>query len=89
MGTIQPTDDSGERSGTEWTPVEAVRGSVLLQLAVAGGLMILLAAGLQMAVVKPVSPGLIGVWTGMLPIWGTALVIVGLGSYIYIWLQRR
>lgn len=89
MGATQPTNDSVERSGIGWNPTEAVRGSVLLKLTIAGGLMILLAVGLQMAVVDPATPGLIGVWTGMLPIWGTALIIVGLGSYTYIWIQRR
>lgn len=89
MGTTQPTNDSVEQSETEWNPIEAVRGSVLLKLAIAGGSMILLAAGLQVAVVDPASPSLIGVWTGMLPVWGTALISVGLGSYAYIWVQRR
>lgn len=89
MDTMQRTDGSVEQTRSGWNPIEALQESVLLKLTTAGILMILLAVGLQVAVVNPVNPGLVGVWTGMLPVWGTALIIVGLGGYTYVQLNHR
>lgn len=85
---VTQRDDRTNRLDFGTAPIEAIRQSVLLKLAVAGGLLIVLAAVLQVAVVNPESPGLVGIWTGMLPVWGTALLLIGLGSYAYIWAQR-
>ncbi|WP_459194293.1 hypothetical protein [Halosimplex sp. J119] len=55
-----------------------VRSSFALQLAVAGAAFIATGFALQT-----------GVWAGILPIWGFALVVVGLGAYAYSVLSQR
>lgn len=89
MGTQQHTDGSARQGGSGMDPVGAVRDSVLLKLAVAGVALIAIAGALQLFVVNPTDPGLVGIWTGMLPIWGIALILVSLGSYLYVWIRRR
>lgn len=88
MGTSQRANGTDRQTASGWNPVEAVRDSVLLKLAMAGVLLIVLSVFMQLFVVNPENPGLAGIWKGMLPLWGTGLIITGLGSYLYVWWSR-
>lgn len=89
MSTPHQTDERARQSTWVGRPIEAIRGSVLLKLATVGVGFIALAVALQLFVVDPANPGLAGIWTAMLPIWGTALIITGLGGYGFITYRRR
>ncbi|WP_247004419.1 hypothetical protein [Halosolutus gelatinilyticus] len=58
--------------------LEPIRSSFPLKLAAAGILFVVVGFVLNS-----------GVWAGILPIWGFALVLVGLGSYSFITLSQR
>lgn len=58
--------------------IDPIRGSILLQLATAGVLLIVLGAIMNN-----------GVWAAIFPIWGAGLGIVGLSCYGFIWWQRQ
>ncbi|MFC7141582.1 hypothetical protein ACFQMA_17300 [Halosimplex aquaticum] len=71
------SDSSGspQRSLGVLTPI---RSSFSLQLAVAG--IAFIAAGFVLGT---------GVWAGILPVWGFAMVLVGLGAYAFTHLSQR
>lgn len=58
--------------------LELVRSSFPLKIAAAGVLFI--AAGFALKT---------GVWAGILPIWGFAFVLIGLGAYSFINISQR
>ncbi|WP_424005180.1 hypothetical protein ACOZ4I_17685 (plasmid) [Haloarcula salina] len=88
MSTINGGSD--ERSGLLARSTDRLRESVLLKLAVGGVCLIAAATLLQVFVVDPSNPGLVGVWTALLPIWGVGLIVAGLGAYLFVmWRQYR
>lgn len=69
--------------------IEAIRDSALLKLAVTGVSLIAFAVVLQALVVNPADPGLVGVWTALIPVWGVGLVLVGVGGYLFVWWRQN
>lgn len=61
--------------------VNAVQRSILLKVAIAGVALIVSAYFLGNEV--------IGVWSALLPIWGSAMIGLGGGLYVTLWWIRR
>lgn len=72
------TSEQSHRSQRTFAVFEPIRSSFSLQVAAAGVGFIALGSALGT-----------GVWAGMVPIWGFAAVLVGLGSYAFMTLSRR
>lgn len=78
--------DADESSSSDAPPsshrspsrLAAIRSSFSLQIAAAG--VVCIALGFALGT---------GVWAGMLPIWGFAFVVIGLGTYAVANLSRR
>ncbi|WP_436922962.1 hypothetical protein [Halosimplex amylolyticum] len=73
-----PDSDSSRPPQRSLGVLAPIRSSFSLQLAVAG--LVFIAIGFVLGS---------GVWAGMLPIWGAALVVVGLGAYAFTHLSQR
>ncbi|WP_123537648.1 hypothetical protein [Halosimplex salinum] len=73
-----PNADSSQSSGSPLALLDPVRTSFSLQLAAVGVAFIAIGFALGS-----------GVWAGMLPIWGSAFVLIGLGAYAFTALSQR
>ncbi|WP_114575915.1 hypothetical protein [Saliphagus sp. LR7] len=80
MSTQTDTDSGTGGSGgsTAGTALETVRNSFALKMALAGVAFILVGYVINTGVVP-----------AMLAVWGTALVVIGLGAFLFVRLSRR
>lgn len=88
MSTMASGTDPDTASGPMANVLESIRESALLKLALLGVGFLLFAVFLQVVVVNPDNPGLVGVWTALFPVWGTGLILVGVGGYLFIWWRQ-
>lgn len=70
--------DPSQSSQSSLAVLDPIRSSFPLQIAAAGVLFIAIGFALNT-----------GVWAGILPIWGFAFVLIGLGTYSFINLSQR
>ncbi|ELY92197.1 hypothetical protein [Natrialba taiwanensis] len=78
MEVTQQTDDSESVAHPHGVRRGSLRNSILLKLALLGGLLIALGALINE-----------GVWAAVITVWGAGLVLAGLGFYGFIWWRRR
>jgi len=95
MGTTQSNADADEGAGPAGTVRaepegirEIIADSVLLKIAIFGGLTVLLGAFLDTGVLVP-RGGLWGIWSAVFAVWGAGLITAGLGGYLFVWWRRR
>ncbi|WP_415378840.1 hypothetical protein [Halosimplex sp. TS25] len=73
-----PSSDSHDSPQRSLTALGSLRSAFSLQIAALGAVFIAIGFALNT-----------GVWAGMLPIWGFALVLIGVGAYAFTHLSQR
>ncbi|WP_408960279.1 hypothetical protein [Natrinema sp. 74] len=85
-------DASTEANESVYEPPEgisgAIRDSVLLKIAIGGGLFVLLSGFLDSGVLVSAG-GLWSIWAAVFAAWGAGLVLTGLVGYGVLWWSRN
>lgn len=88
MGSTQRANDPETTSRSRDSVLEPLFNSVLLRLAAAGAVFVALGA-----VMNGITMGgegeLMGLWSAIFAVWGSGLILVGLGLYGFVWWRRR
>ncbi|NUB93596.1 hypothetical protein HT576_21680 [Haloterrigena sp. SYSU A121-1] len=88
MGSTQRASDPETTSRFRETVFDSIFDSVLLRLAAAGVVFVALGAVLN-GVTLGGEGELMGLWAAIFAVWGSGLILVGLGLYSFVWWRRR
>ncbi|ELZ15400.1 hypothetical protein C477_16985 [Haloterrigena salina JCM 13891] len=89
MGSTQRANDPETTSRVRETVFDSIFDSVLLRLTAAGAVFVALGAVLNGITWGSGDGQLMGIWAAIFAVWGSGLILVGLGLYSIIWWRRR
>ncbi|ADB63241.1 hypothetical protein Htur_4430 (plasmid) [Haloterrigena turkmenica DSM 5511] len=88
MGSTQRANDPETTSQSRDSILEPLFDSLLLKIAAAGAALVALGAILN-GVTLGGEGELMGLWAAIFAVWGSGLILVGLGLYSFVWWRRR
>ncbi|WP_222912953.1 hypothetical protein [Natrinema sp. SYSU A 869] len=88
MGSTQRASDPETTSQFRETVLDPIIDSLLLKIAAAGAVIVALGTILNGASIGGEGE-LMGIWSAIFAVWGSGLILVGLGLYSFIWWRRR